>query len=565
MLKKTILFCLSIIFIFFTCAKEGFPPGGPEDRIPPRVVKTFPVQGQTLVPLNTKVTFWFSESVRPTRPEKVVFISPWMEAEPKIQWKGKRLVISFLRPLMPNCTYVITIGTLVTDYQNNAMPSSFSLAFSTGEKIDEGMISGRVYGADSFLGMEVWAYRVEGNREPDPFQNPPDYIVQCDQTGTFQFVHIKPGRYRIFAVQDQNGDHLYQLEEAIGVPFREIFPDSSGKLFSKGNSIWFSREDKKPSSLRKILATDARHVNLQFDRPLIPMRSPWPSDCTIFSIQNPQDTLSILGISLVPGNFRECQIVTAYPLEKQKYFLRLNARWVATPPDSLFWAGEFEGVLNPDTSRPMLVWTIPKNGDRFFSPFDSIQICFNEPMDTASFGDAGFRLLEQDNKGDSSRVRGKLFWPNLFEVHFLPDFPLKSKQAYFLRLGNGKIIDFSKNAFPDTLLRFYTLDIDTLSEVSGRLILEDSTLSGPFVLTLTQIGNPKISYIQKCEKAGFYQFLNILPGKYRLSGYLDADQNGRYTQGTPFPFRPSERFVVYPDTIQVRSRWPNEGNDLIFP
>jgi len=559
MWKRRLLF---FSLIFLACAKEGFPPGGPEDKTPPRVVKTFPVQGQTFVPLNTKVIFWFSEPVRPKRPEKVVFISPWMETEPKIQWKGKRLLISFPRALMPNRTYVITVGALVTDYQNNAMPSSFSLAFSTGEKIDEGMISGRVYGADTFLGIEVWAYRVDSEKEPNPSQSHPDYIVQCDQTGAFQFHHIQPGRYRIFAVQDQNGDHLYQSEEPIGVPFNEIVPDSSGTLFSQGNSIWFLREDKAPCSLRKILVTDARHVMLQFDRPLIPLRQPRGSDCTILSVENPKDSLSVLGISLRPENFRECQIVMVRPLEGQKYVLRLNADWVANPPDSLFWKGNFIGSTLVDTSRPFLVWSRPKHGERFFSPFDSIALCFNEPVDTTNFHE-GFRLLEHG--ADSSRITGQFFWPNLFEVRFLPDFPLKSKQEYLLQLGHKKIMDFGKNALPDTILRFRTLDIDTLSEISGRLVLMDSTFCGPFILTLTQIGASKMSYVKKFEKPGPYRFQNVLPGNYRLLGYLDQDKNGRYTQGVPFPFCPSERFVVYPDTIQVRSRWPNEGNDLVFP
>lgn len=560
MWKRYVLFFLVILFL--ACAKEGFPPGGPEDRIPPKVVKTFPAQGQTLVPLNTKVIFWFSEPVRPKRSQKAIFISPWMGTEPKIQWKGKRLLISFPRALNPNCTYVITVGTWVTDYQNNAMASSFSLAFSTGEKIDKAIISGKVYGVDVFLGIEVWAYRVDTEEEPNPSINRPDYIVQCDQTGEFQFTHLKHGRYRIFAVQDQNGDHLYQSEEAIGVPFKEIVLDSSANFFSDGNSIWFSREDKKPCSLKKVLVLNARHIIIQFDRSLIPLRAPNPFDCRIFSMQNPLDTVSVLGIFLFPENFGDCHIVTARPLEGQKYFLHLNSKWVANAPDSLFWEKDFLGNAVSDTSKPFLVWSIPKTGERFFSPFDSIHLCFSEPLDTAGFHE-GFRLLAQDV--EDSIITGKFFWPNLFEVHFLPDVSLKSRHEYLLRLGHGKIVDFAKNAFPDTVIRFRTLDIDTLSEISGHIMVQDSTFCGPFVFTLMQIGTSKTSYTKKFERPGFYCFSNVLPGRYSLSGYLDADHNGKYTHGTPFPFHPSERFVMYPDTIQLRSRWPNEGNDLFFP
>ena len=62
-----------------------------------------------------------------------------------------------------------------------------------------------------------------------------------------------------------------------------------------------------------------------------------------------------------------------------------------------------------------------------------------------------------------------------------------------------------------------------------------------------------------------YYLKDVLPGLYLLESFRDWDGDGRYSLGRPFPFKPSERFVVYQDTVRVRSRWPNEGNDIILP
>jgi uncharacterized protein (DUF2141 family) len=58
---------------------------------------------------------------------------------------------------------------------------------------------------------------------------------------------------------------------------------------------------------------------------------------------------------------------------------------------------------------------------------------------------------------------------------------------------------------------------------------------------------------------------NLFEGKYTIQAYRDEDGNGEYSPGLPHPFRPSERFAVYPDTVKVRARWSMEGVILKFP
>ncbi|NQT26050.1 hypothetical protein HQ585_11885, partial [candidate division KSB1 bacterium] len=56
-----------------------------------------------------------------------------------------------------------------------------------------------------------------------------------------------------------------------------------------------------------------------------------------------------------------------------------------------------------------------------------------------------------------------------------------------------------------------------------------------------------------------------LPGLYQLEAYRDEDQDGKYTHGLPWPYHVSERFAVLQDTVKLRVRWPNEGNNFSLP
>ena len=196
--------------LFLACAKEGLPPGGPADNMPPTIVQTLPEQGAVGVDREVVVQVWFSEGIQPRNASDAVFISPHPGENVKIKWGSKKCFIRFLKPLEANRTIVITFGTGIQDYRNNAMKASYTMAFSTGDVLDEGEISGSVYGVLDASGIDVWAYHLKTDNDPNPSAVEPTYIVQCDKAGHFLFSHISPGKYRLFAVRDRISDRLYQ-------------------------------------------------------------------------------------------------------------------------------------------------------------------------------------------------------------------------------------------------------------------------------------------------------------------------------------------------------------------
>ena len=123
------LFVLTVL----SCAKQGFPPGGPVDKIPPSLVKSTPSQLAVNVPKKEPVVFEFSESMDTKSVEDNLFIVPIPSSWPEYEWKSKdkELILHFEQPFRENTTYVISVGSKACDLRRNQLEESIMLSFST--------------------------------------------------------------------------------------------------------------------------------------------------------------------------------------------------------------------------------------------------------------------------------------------------------------------------------------------------------------------------------------------------------------------------------------------------
>ncbi len=213
-------FLLSIPLFLCSCAKQGFPPGGPVDKTPPEVVSTSPLCNFTGVSPETQIEVTFSKRMERESVQKAVYISPVLERPPELSWKGRTLFIKSLQRFSTDRTYVVTIGTGAQDQQGNPLAKPYSFAFSTGSRMDLGEISGKVTTpAGPQARAFVWAYRLEPGKEPDPGKGNPDYITETDGEGDYFLRFLSPGVYRVFAFLDKDGDRKYAPEqEPLAVP-----------------------------------------------------------------------------------------------------------------------------------------------------------------------------------------------------------------------------------------------------------------------------------------------------------------------------------------------------------
>ena len=549
------------VFLFVACAKQGFPPGGPVDKKPPMVIRTSPENGARNVNRDIKVEIWFDEWIKAQNASDAVFISPYPGEDVKKKISRSKLTIIFPDRLLADKTYVITAGTALRDFRNNALENSYTLAFSTGPVLDTGAIEGQVFVTGKAQGLDVWAYQLSDTTDTDPSRVTPDYAVQCDESGQFVFSHLAPGRYRLFAIKDRVADRLYQpMEDEIGLTFRDVLLDSSTQFKTDGLGFRLTREDTLAPILGRAMGLSPKLAGLQFSEPVLFDSSQFDW-IRVSPNSDSLQTLSIQSAYTDPASNRKVLIWSEDFEAGQSYrvdVFGITDR-VGIPMDSAGRSAEFDISAEPDTTAPEFPAVTPKPRSRNVPLNTTIRFLFEEPMDTASA--AGIVLA--DTAGLPVAVQS--YWNRPSELVLKPVSTLKNLIAYTVRIKPDSVMDRFGNVLPDSTWKFNTLHEDTLGAISGTISDADTESHGPLIVTVYPARTPEDTQTQILETPGSYLLPELFPGMYRIEAFRDEDKNGTYSFGTPNPFNPAERFFVYEDTIKVRARWPNEGNDFELP
>lgn len=207
------LFLLPLFFPW-GCANTTTPPsGGPKDTISPVITKVNPLPGAVNVPTHgTKLVFTFDEYVK-IKDANSIFLSPPMEKKPKGIIRGKSVVVSFEEDLAPNTTYTLDLtGAIVDNNEGNPYPG-FTLVFSTGDQIDSMCLTGLIQDCNSLKplkGATVLLYK--DHADSAVFLHRPDAAAKTDDWGFFSLRNIKDTLYRVYAIQDENNNNIYDPE-----------------------------------------------------------------------------------------------------------------------------------------------------------------------------------------------------------------------------------------------------------------------------------------------------------------------------------------------------------------
>lgn len=220
---------LYIIFIFLTtaCANIGRPDGGPFDEMPPVMVKSSPEQNG-LNANKKKISLEFDEYIKLENASEKVVISPPQTKQPTLSTVGKKIVIDLNDTLIPNTTYTIDFGDAIVDNNEGNALEQFAFTFSTGNAIDTMEVSGVVLNASDLepkKGMLVGLY---SNLDDTAFtKTKMERIGRTDSKGEFKIKGIRPGKYKIYALLDNDQNYMFsQKSEDIAFLDSIIIPSS---------------------------------------------------------------------------------------------------------------------------------------------------------------------------------------------------------------------------------------------------------------------------------------------------------------------------------------------------
>ena len=230
------LFILALMgFIAVGCGQQVPPTGGPKDTLPPKLLMALPDYKSTQFK-SEKIILTFDEYVSLDNPFEKVTFSPVPKYNPVVESKLKTVTIKIKDTLEENTTYRIDFGESVRDINENNILRNLNYTFSTGSYIDSAYLTGNVIIAES--GKIDSSIIVVLHRNLDDSavaKEKPRYYSKLKGDGSYIFSNLKPGRYNLFAIKDNDGGKKYdQVSELIAFLDKplEIGRDTIAKLFA---------------------------------------------------------------------------------------------------------------------------------------------------------------------------------------------------------------------------------------------------------------------------------------------------------------------------------------------
>lgn len=535
------------------------PPGGPPDTTPPSILVATPAE-RTLNFRGTSVVLEFSEYVDRAKVRENLFVSPPIAWE--LDWSGRDVEIAFTDSLQPQTTYALTLGTEYADRAGNKPEKAYTLIFSTGDRLDSGIVRGRIVDGNA-EGAFVFLYPLAGIRADtlNPGTTKPKYRTQVGKNGVFEFQALSNGTYRIVAVRDEFRNELYDFGvDAFGAATSDVEVREGGNpsiSLRLGAAV-----DNTAPQLYSATLPDAHIVRLECSEAV-----------DTASVQTSAFILESVGTQ----RFSPPSLLAAYISPSRRFSVELmleqalpvGSEWRIVAAELRDSSGNriadtanavAMSVAEPaDTLLATLLRTPFADSTRGIESAQGFPFVWSTALDTATAEQA---VVLADSAGNA--VPRTLRWAEANAFSVVPLRPLQPNTWYQLRLAAAGIRDRARRTVQDTsvVVHFLTADPSNYGTVTGSIV--DSTGGNcSYVITLATEDKKRI-FRTTLSAAGAWQFTNVPPGTYTLQAFCDADGNDAYSYGAAYPYQPAERFILHPSTISVRPRWTVEDVVLRF-
>ncbi len=214
-LLKTVVAAFFCTALFMRCANLMTPQGGPKDSLPPVVKLMTPENGQRHF-TGKRIFIEFDEYVQLKDQAKEFYTSPFMKTKPSLAIRKRGVRIDIKDTLLENQTYALNFGSAVRDNNEGNIIYGLRYVFSTGSAIDSMIMTGYTADAakaDSVGKSFIFFYDAKVDTIPQYdsilLKHQPDAVGRAENNGIFIAQNLKPIPYKIYAVQDNNGNQKY--------------------------------------------------------------------------------------------------------------------------------------------------------------------------------------------------------------------------------------------------------------------------------------------------------------------------------------------------------------------
>jgi len=561
---KLKILLLYLIILYLYCANQIPPSGGPEDKLPPVILKTEPVSGSINHPVKAAISFQFSEWIDPVNAKKSITLFPTLKDSFKIIIKGKKLEIIPNTAFSDSTTYQIGFSNIFSDLHGVTIKTPYVFFFSTGKTIDQGEIYGCVTDSATLKTQpKVILFRIKetNNSIPDTsFFDKPDYLVQSDTLGYFHFEHIHKGLYTIIAFNDNNNSNTLNPGTEKAYTHRQRYislEDKAGPLL-----LYPVATDTTPNRVKSVKAISRYVLQGEWNETWSEYENSKNNSWTIISIDSKQKAPKIKNIVQFKDS-KEFALTFFDPLTAGSYSLIYNIIPRISSRKIIIDTIRFNGTTLMDTSTPSCIEVSPVTVTGL-NP--KIRLLWSEPVKTVKQDWYLTDSATSDTiklKTDTSYGIKTVF---TLESHLKPgkvylfSIPLK----YFMDIGYNKPKNKTSTNKKDTTINdtLITLKFSTLAKeklcyslTGGSSCLKHDPLRY-WIFRPLESGDTSISP----DSNGQFHFDSIPAAKGKFDYFIDSTINdGKYTKGTLFPWVAPEPYLSFPDTFEARANWDIEG------
>jgi len=576
------------------CARMGSPDGGWYDETPPRVIGANPAEGA----VNVKAKQFyvdFNEFIKIENASENVIVSPPQTEAPEIKSQGKRISIKLVDSLKANTTYTIDFSSSISDNNEGNPLGNYTYTFSTGNRIDTLEVAGYVINAETLEPVKGVLVGLYDNLSDSAFCKLPMLrVARTDSRGHFIVRGVAPGRYHIFALQDQDGDYRYgQRSEMMGFSDQIIEPTFKDDI--RQDTLWkdslrimsidrvhythFLPDDvclrvfNATISTRYLLKSerpDPRYLLLNYSYPdsVLPTIKGLNFDATdAFLIERPvagkdsllywlrdtalvnQDTLRLsvtTSITDTLGVLRQ-QTDTLEFLSKVSYARRLKEQqkkieeWQKDQEKKKKRGEPYDSIMPPEALA------LKFEPSQSLDPDQNITITSPTPLEPV---DTGMIHLYSHQQNDS------LWYKEPYDLRRLSD------MTYVLRASWRPDMEYSLEtdsaAFRDiygTVTKAQKMGLKVPgNDTYASLLITINGMSGKHLLVnlLDKSGNVVKTDTVDNGQAEFYY---LKEGDYYVSLIIDANHNGKWDTGDYDLKLQPEQVYFYPEKITCKAKW----------
>lgn len=484
--------------------------------------------------------------------QKAFRVSPLLKDPLELDFRGKKLTVLFPSDLMPDNTYVITLSRELKDEHGVPLAEPVQIAYSSGENIDQGEISGTVFGDGNFS-VHLWKLDVD-NPADSIFAKRPHFIADAADDGIFRFQFLGLGNYQLLAMDSRTaglplnpGRMSYGLSwaKSINLGNKDKLTGTNMVMHTEPAPLRLLRGEWSGPDWGRLIFNQALPNEFEVRSLSLTSESAVPVLAVYYRDPlNPSQLIMLFPDSLPAGpsvvNLDQVSVGDSVWLEYGELSLRVPELYDTV---SISWLNpKFEIKIIPERNqKPVLSFVlsdpvvIPEElkSTLAFLASDSLEVDYSATIKSPLHFELNLGKGWKENETYSLKIFGAGFKPafGISRLDSVSEFKITTGE----QMGYGSLIGKVSGGVSDSLL------VDALN-----------------------IEKEPEKFTTVVNSSAEFKFVDIPEGKYTLMIYEDKNRNGKYSFGSAFPHNPAEWFQVVSDTFEVRANWDKEILPIIL-